>query len=74
MPALVVARVVRQERSKAIQVVQNGQDRILWLPKSQIVGRCPRAGDRDVDIFLSDWLWGRISNEKPDSQGNWVSS
>ena len=74
MPALVVALVVRQERPKAIQIVQDGPGRIIWVPRSQILDRCPRAGERNVDVLVTDWFWDRLMAEAPDSQGNWVSS
>lgn len=63
MSVTLQVRVVRQERSKAFQVILANWW-IIWVPKSKMGNPDSyRAGQRDVEIEIPEWLAQRIEDE-----------
>ncbi len=59
--------VVRQEREKAVQVIVKECLPFLWLPVSQLKQDL-RAGDRDIEVEIPDWLWKAKKQELLDKR------
>jgi hypothetical protein len=55
--------VVRRETEKSFQVVLDNR-KIYWLPKKCVQDAGDyKAGDRDCEMSIPDWLWEKIQDE-----------